>query len=62
MVCGAGIVEVSSVHTLLRLLTGVFYAQGVKVDVLFFDKKPGREEPWTRELWIYDCEPTSTSP
>jgi type I restriction enzyme M protein len=42
------------VHTLLRLPTGVFYAQGVKANVLFFDKKPGREEPWTRELWIYD--------
>jgi type I restriction enzyme M protein len=42
------------VHTLLRLPTGVFYAQGVKANVLFFDKKPGRAEPWTRELWIYD--------
>jgi type I restriction enzyme M protein len=42
------------VHTLLRLPTGVFYAQGVKANVLFFDKKPGREEPWTQDLWIYD--------
>jgi type I restriction enzyme M protein len=42
------------VHTLLRLPTGVFYAQGVKANVLFFDKRPGREEPWTQELWIYD--------
>ena len=42
------------VHTLLRLPTGVFYAQGVKANVLFFDKRPGQEEPWTRELWIYD--------
>ncbi len=42
------------VHTLLRLPTGVFYAQGVKANVLFFDRKPGREEPWTRKLWIYD--------
>jgi type I restriction enzyme M protein len=42
------------VHTLLRLPTGVFYAQGVKCNVLFFDKKPGREKPWTTELWIYD--------
>ncbi len=41
-------------HTLLRLPTGVFYAQGVKANVLFFDKKPGREEPWTRDLWIFD--------
>lgn len=42
------------VHTLLRLPTGIFYAQGVKANVLFFNRKPGREEPWTRELWIYD--------
>jgi type I restriction enzyme M protein len=42
------------VHTLLRLPTGVFYAQGVKANVLFFDRQPAREEPWTRELWIYD--------
>ncbi|MBI3697038.1 MAG: SAM-dependent DNA methyltransferase [Acidobacteria bacterium] len=42
------------VHTLLRLPTGVFYAQGVKANVLFFDRKPGAETPWTRTLWIYD--------
>ncbi len=42
------------VHTLLRLPTGVFYAQGVKANVLFFDRKPAREEPWTKQLWIYD--------
>src|SRR5438128_9045953 len=42
------------VHTLLRLPTGVFYAQGVKANVLFFDRKPASETPWTRELWIYD--------
>ena len=42
------------VHTLLRLPTGIFYAQGVKANVLFFDRKPGSEHPWTRKLWIYD--------
>ncbi|MGA7951763.1 MAG: N-6 DNA methylase, partial [Thiobacillaceae bacterium] len=42
------------VHTLLRLPTGLFYAQGVKANVLFFDKKPAAEAPWTRKLWIYD--------
>jgi type I restriction enzyme M protein len=42
------------VHTLLRLPTGVFYAQGVKANVLFFDKRPAREQPWTERLWIYD--------
>jgi type I restriction enzyme M protein len=42
------------VHTLLRLPTGVFYAQGVKANVLFFDRKPGRDAAWTEKLWIYD--------
>ena len=42
------------VHTLLRLPTGVFYAQGVKANVLFFDRKPASEKPWTENLWIYD--------
>jgi len=37
------------VHTLLRLPTGVFYAQGVKANVLFFDRKPAQETPWTTE-------------
>jgi type I restriction enzyme M protein len=42
------------VHTLLRLPTGIFYAQGVKANVLFFDRKPASEKPWTDKLWIYD--------
>jgi len=42
------------VHTLLRLPTGIFYAQGVKANVLFFDRKLASESPWTRKLWIYD--------
>jgi type I restriction enzyme M protein len=42
------------VHTLLRLPTGIFYAQGVKANVLFFDRKPASETPWTKKLWIYD--------
>jgi len=42
------------VHTLLRLPTGVFYAQGVKANVLFFDRKPASEKSWTEKLWIYD--------
>ncbi|WP_432869298.1 type I restriction-modification system subunit M [Microbispora rosea] len=43
------------VHTLLRLPTGIFYAGGVKANVLFFDKKealPGKA--WTSTLWVYD--------
>jgi type I restriction enzyme M protein len=42
------------VHTLLRLPTGIFYAQGVKANVLFFDRKPASESPWTQRLWVYD--------
>jgi type I restriction enzyme M protein len=42
------------VHTLLRLPTGIFYAQGVKANVLFFDRKPASATQWTRQLWIYD--------
>jgi type I restriction enzyme M protein len=41
-------------HTMLRLPTGIFYAQGVKANVLFFDKKPAAEHPWTDRLWVYD--------
>src|SRR5690348_13013113 len=42
------------VHTLLRLPTGIFYAQGVKANVLFFDRRIASEKPWTKALWIYD--------
>lgn len=42
------------VHTLLRLPTGIFYAGGVKANVLFFDRRPASETPWTQRLWIYD--------
>jgi type I restriction enzyme M protein len=48
------LLQQSDVHTLLRLPTGVFYAQGVKANVIFFDRKPAREAPWTETLWIYD--------
>ena len=48
------LLKLFDVHTLLRLPTGIFYAQGVKANVLFFDKRPAREEPWTQKLWIYD--------
>lgn len=43
-------------HTLLRLPTGIFYKQGVKANVLFFDKHPPRADakPNTKALWIYD--------
>jgi len=41
-------------HTILRLPTGIFYAQGVKANVIFFDRKPASDTPWTRTVWFYD--------
>jgi type I restriction enzyme M protein len=41
-------------HTMLRLPTGIFYKPGVKANVLFFDKRPASETPWTKTFWIYD--------
>jgi type I restriction enzyme M protein len=41
-------------HTILRLPTGIFYAQGVKANVIFFDKKSAQEKPWTSKVWFYD--------
>lgn len=41
-------------HTILRLPTGVFYKQGVKANVIFFDNKPAAKDPWTKEIWYYD--------
>ena len=41
-------------HTILRLPTGLFYAQGVKANVLFFDRRPPSEVANTRRVWIYD--------
>lgn len=48
------LLETTDLHTILRLPTGIFYAQGVKANVLFFDNKPAAKEPWTKEVWIYD--------
>ena len=44
----------AEVHTVLRLPTGIFYAQGVKANVVFFDAKPASKDPWTKEVWYYD--------
>jgi type I restriction enzyme M protein len=43
-----------NVHTLLRLPTGLFYAQGVKANVLFFHRGNGSKTPATRVIWVYD--------
>ena len=48
------LLERTNVHTLLRLPTGIFYANGVKANVIFFDAKPASKEPWTKQLWVYD--------
>jgi len=48
------LLDTCDLHTVLRLPTGIFYAQGVKANVLFFDKKPAREQPWTTQTWFYD--------
>ena len=42
------------VHTILRLPTGIFYAQGVKANVVFFERKPAAADPWTKATWVYD--------
>ena len=48
------LLETTELHTILRLPTGIFYAQGVKANVLFFDNKPASKKAWTKEVWIYD--------
>lgn len=48
------ILEQCEVHTLLRLPAGIFYAQGVKANVLFFDAKRRSPAPRTTKLWVYD--------
>jgi type I restriction enzyme M protein len=44
----------TDLHTILRLPTGVFYAQGVKANVIFFDNREASPDPWTKEVWYYD--------
>jgi type I restriction enzyme M protein len=48
------LLETTDLHTILRLPTGIFYAQGVKANVIFFDNKPAAKTPWTKDVWIYD--------
>lgn len=48
------LLETTDVHTILRLPTGIFYANGVKASVVFFDNKPSAKDPWTKEIWLYD--------
>jgi len=48
------LLETTDLHTILRLPTGIFYAQGVKANVIFFDNKTAAPTNQTKEIWIYD--------
>ena len=48
------LLETCDVHTILRLPTGIFYAQGVKANVVFFDAKPKDGQVHTQGVWFYD--------
>ena len=48
------LMRTTELHTILRLPTGIFYAQGVKANVLFFTNKPANKDAWTKEVWFYD--------
>ena len=47
------LMDMCNLHTILRLPTGIFYAQGVKTNVLFFTRGRSRKNS-TKEVWIYD--------
>ncbi len=48
------LLRTTELHTILRLPTGIFYAPGVKANVLFFTNKPASKDAWSREVWFYD--------
>lgn len=48
------LLENTNLHTILRLPTGIFYAHGVKANVIFFDNREASPEPWTEQVWHYD--------
>ncbi|PWK10442.1 N-6 DNA methylase [Pantoea ananatis] len=47
------LMEKCNLHTILRLPTGIFYAAGVKTNVLFFSKN-GIKSKGTENVWVYD--------
>lgn len=49
----ADLMDKCDLHTVLRLPTGIFYAQGVKTNVLFFERGQ-TDRGNTREVWFYD--------
>ncbi len=48
------LLRTTDLHTILRLPTGIFYAQGVKTNVIFFDNRPASPDPQTSKVWYYD--------
>lgn len=48
------LLQTTNLHTILRLPTGIFYANGVKANVIFFDNREASPDPWTKEVWYYD--------
>lgn len=48
------LLKTTELHTILRLPTGIFYAQGVKANVLFFTNRKGGKEAQTKDIWFYD--------
>jgi type I restriction enzyme M protein len=48
------LLESADLHTILRLPTGIFYSNGVKANVIFFDNREANPSPWTKEIWYYD--------
>ena len=48
------LLHTTDLHTILRLPTGIFYAQGVKANVIFFDNRPASPDPQTSRVWYYD--------
>ncbi|HWI20884.1 MAG TPA: N-6 DNA methylase [Vicinamibacterales bacterium] len=49
----ADLMDKCNLHTIVRLPTGIFYAQGVKTNVLFFTRGE-KDKGNTKEVWIYD--------
>ncbi len=49
----ADLMDKCNLHTILRLPTGIFYAQGVKTNVLFFTRG-AKDKGNTKAVWIYD--------
>lgn len=48
------LLKTTDLHTILRLPTGIFYANGVKANVVFFDSREANKNPWTKDVWYYD--------